>query len=81
MTYWSLMQFGLFLHTSNCYGEQRLLPSLCQGMLSYAIELEILRIRVAAEPLLQDCGGASGFQEFMEALNPEDPEHRAMAAW
>ena len=31
--------------------------------------------------LAQDCGGASGFEEFLEALNPEDPEHSAMAAW
>lgn len=29
----------------------------------------------------QDCGGASGFEEFLEALNPEDPEHSAMAVW
>lgn len=29
----------------------------------------------------EDCGGASGFEEFLEALSPEDPEHKAMAAW
>ena len=31
---------------------------------------------------LQDCGGASGFEEFLEAIsNPHDPEHNAMAVW
>ena len=32
--------------------------------------------------VLQDCGGASGYEEFLEAIsNPDDPEHNAMAVW
>lgn len=53
------------------------------GMLHYRIRLmyEIMRKTPSKLPSAQDCGGASGFEEFLEALSPADPEHKAMAVW